>query len=204
MDILHKKTDFKDEEYDDSNYKDKEIDNIYERFMELHSNFKEKQDKMSFAEEILKKEIESINLNIERINHFIQFLQTLSNSSIDYKDIESIIKDIRNLTTKLSNTDNFITAKKNYIKERKSLLKYIYLLRKVNKCNITNICSVCMDNPVTHFITSCGHTYCEQCIKKQLGVNTLEHSDNNEIKNINKKCPFCRVKISIVKPLYFL
>ena len=117
MDILHKKTDFKDEEYDDSNYKDKEIDNIYERFMELHSNFKEKQDKMSFAEEILKKEIESINLNIERINHFIQFLQTLSNSSIDYKDIESIIKDIRNLTTKLSNTDNFITAKKNYIKD---------------------------------------------------------------------------------------
>ena len=112
-----------------------------------------------------------------------------------------IIKSINDLSIKLSNVESFKKAKEEYAKERKNILKYIYLLRKVNKMNVTNMCVVCMDEPVSHFINPCGHTFCENCLKNHLEINNI--TDRDSIMN-NIKCPICRKFVNNVNPLYFL
>ena len=136
-----------------------------------------------------------------------EILDNLQNQNYKESDIDEIqdsednINSINNLSTKLSNVDSFKKAKQDYIKERKNILKYIYFLRKVNKMNVTNICVVCMENQVTHFINPCGHTFCGKCLEKTLDIKDI---NNIETIHVDKKCPMFRKYINNVNPLYFL
>ena len=179
IDILNNRSEFKDEELDDDvNYENKEIDELYEKIKIINEEFKGYQENLHNAEVILNKEVDKLNSNVKKLEQFIGFLENLS--SIDYEDIKDIINSINNLSTKLSNVDSFKKAKQDYIKERKNILKYIYFLRKVNKMNVTNMCVVCMENQVTHFINPCGHTFCGKCLEK-----TLDIKDINNIETIH-------------------
>ena len=91
--------------------------------------------------------------------------------------------------------------KKKYETERKNILKYIYFLKKVNKMNVTNMCVVCMEEQVTHFINPCGHPFCKTCLEKHLDVEDIDNIDT--IHN-DKKCPVCRKYVLNINPLYFL
>tara|TARA_Y100001935_G_scaffold255246_1_gene267302 strand:- start:1930 stop:2829 length:900 start_codon:yes stop_codon:yes gene_type:complete len=199
IDILNHRSDFKEEEFDDEKYENKEIDELYEKIRIINYEFKIYQEKLHTAEVNLKNEIDRLNSNIKKLENFIKFLESLS--SIDYDDIKVIIKNINDLSTKLSNIESFKKAKKEYATERKNILKYIYLLRKVNKMNVTNMCVVCMDNPVSHFINPCGHTFCSKCIENHLEMEDI--TNNDSIPN-DKKCPVCRKYVNNVNPLYFL
>ena len=35
------------------------------------------------------------------------------------------------------------------------------------------MCVVCMDEPVSHFIDPCGHTFCKGCLEKSLEIDTI-------------------------------
>tara|TARA_B110000285_G_scaffold228348_1_gene291207 strand:- start:437 stop:1285 length:849 start_codon:yes stop_codon:yes gene_type:complete len=199
IDILNRRCEFEDEEYDHDKYESKEIDELYETIKNTNEEFKALQIKLHNAEEILKYEIDTLKSNSETLDTFIKFLKSLA--SVNHEDMTQIIENINTLSSKLADIDSFKKAKKDYITERKNILKYIYFLRKVNKFNITNMCVVCMDVPVTHFINQCGHTFCESCLKK--------HLDTDDITNLNniyhdKKCPICRKYVNSVNPLYFL
>lgn len=200
IDILHKRSEFNDEEYDDEKYDNKEIDELYSKITKVNEEFKELQDSLFKAEENLKGEINKMNNNIIKIDNFIVFLENLSLIS-DFGDIKEIIKNINTLSNKLSNVESFKKAKKEYTTERKNILKYIYLLRKVNKMNVTNTCIICMEDSVSHFINPCGHTFCKKCLESSLRI-----SDINEeyIIHDGKKCPICRKYLNNIHPLYFL
>ena len=142
LDILSKRSDFKDEDYDDEKYENKEIDELYAKIITINHEFKIYQDKLYTAELNLKSEIDNLNSNIKKLENFITFLESLS--SIEYCEIKPLIENINDLSSKLSNLESFKKAKKEYATERKNILKYIYFLRKVNKMNVTNMCVVCM------------------------------------------------------------
>lgn len=199
IDILNNRSDFVNDDYDDKKYKSEEIDKLYETIKGINEEFKILQEKLYIAEEKLKSEINTLNSNIKKLDSFIIFLESLS--SIEYCDIEVIIKNINELSSKLSNVESFKKAKKEYTTERKNILKYIYLMRKVNKMNVTNMCVVCMDTPVTHFINPCGHTFCSGCLENHLGIEDI--TNDNTIYN-GKKCPICRKYVNTINPLYFL
>lgn len=194
VDIIKKK-DFEEEEYDINNYQNKEFDDLYEKIKSFNENFKLYQQQLYDSEQILNDEINKINKNISTLNNFIKFLENLS--TIDYEDIKGIIKLLNEISEKLSNTESFKIAKKNYVTEKRNINKYLHLFKLFNKLNVTNICTVCMESPVTNFIIPCGHTFCKECLEKSLQINIDQ--------NVNiKKCPLCREYINSIKPLYFL
>lgn len=197
LDILHKKTNFEDEEFDEEKYNHSEIDNLYTKMKDITIELKGLQENLNNAEENLNNEIKKMNENIGKIDNFIVFLESLS--SLDYENIKEIISNITKLATKLSNKESFKKAKKDYATERRNILKYIYFLRKVNKMNVTNMCVVCMDDPVSHFVDPCGHTFCKTCLEKSLEVDSFVDETY-----INKNCPVCRKYVNKVRPLYFL
>ena len=174
LDILHKKTNFEDEEFDEEKYSHSEIDTLYKKIKDITVELKGLQVNLNNAEENLNEEIKKVNENIEKIDNFIKFLESLS--SLDHENIKEIISNITKLATKLSNIESFKKAKKEYATERRNILKYIYFLRKVNKMNVTNMCVVCMDEPVSHFLDPCGHTFCKTCLQKPLTIKDTASS----------------------------
>ena len=199
LDILHKKTNFEDEEFDEEKYSHSEIDTLYKKIKDITVELKGLQVNLNNAEENLNEEIKKVNENIEKIDNFIKFLESLS--SLDHENIKEIISNITKLATKLSNIESFKKAKKEYATERRNILKYIYFLRKVNKMNVTNMCVVCMDEPVSHFLDPCGHTFCKTCLQKSLEVESFVNENENYI---YKNCPVCRKYVNKARPLYFL
>ena len=199
LDILYNKTNFEDEEFDEKKYSHSEIDTLYTKIKDITVEIKGLQVNLNNAEENLNEEIKKMNENIGKIDNFIKFLESLS--SLDHENIKEIISNITKLATKLSNIESFKKAKKEYATERRNILKYIYFLRKVNKMNVTNMCVVCMDEPVSHFLDPCGHTFCKTCLQKSLEVDSFVNENENYI---NKNCPVCRKYVNKVRPLYFL
>ena len=86
LDILCKRCDFKDEDYDNEKYENKEIDELYDKIITMNYEFKKYQDKLYTAELNLKSEIDNLNSNIKKLENFIKFLESLS--SIDYCEIK--------------------------------------------------------------------------------------------------------------------
>ena len=75
---------------------------------------------------------------------------------------------------------------------------------KINKWNIANMCGICLEKPVDHFIDPCGHTFCGGCIKEQFKVDSIDEIKIYAERN-NLKCPVCRFcPVNTAKPLYFL
>tara|TARA_Y100000996_G_C22524567_1_gene643885 strand:- start:10 stop:960 length:951 start_codon:yes stop_codon:yes gene_type:complete len=203
LDILLQKSDYNDKQYDDGNYENKEIDDFCNKITEYNNDFKTIQTDLHKADDNLKKEIESMNNNIKQIDYFINFLDKI-NSTLEDKDKSELIKSINKLSKKLSETESFIKAKKDYVNQRKKLLKYVYLFKKINKWNIANICTVCYERPVDHYIVPCGHTFCKTCIEENYrlkNINDIQiYSQRNDF-----KCIVCREgPIQSAKPLYFL
>lgn len=203
LEIFLKKSDFEDSEYDELNYENEEIDDFSKKVDEYNKEFKVVQQEVETCEENLKKEIKIMNENLKKLDHFIQFVDKLD-KTIDEEDKEGLLSQINKISKKLSKPDNFVKAKKDYVESRKKLLKYIYLFKKINKWNIANMCGICLEKPVDHFIDPCGHTFCEGCIKEQFRVDSIEQIKLYAERN-NLKCPICRFcPVNTAKPLYFL
>ena len=85
---------------------------------------------------------------------------------------------------------------------KKEDLTDIYVIKKVNNFNQCNICPLCFEKTVDHFIDPCGHTFCKDCIQK---LRKNKELDLYEIgRNDNSQCCFCKEKIKTIRQLYFL
>lgn len=203
LEIFLKKSDFEDKEYDELNYENEEIDNFVTKIDSYNIEFKRVQSELEKADGKLKGEIKIMNDNLKKLDHFIDFVDKLG-TNIDEEDKEALVSQINKISEKLSKPEQFIQAKKSYVEQRKKLLKYIYLFRKVNKWNVANMCGICLENPVDHFIDPCGHTFCKGCIKEQFKVDEIDEIRIYSHRN-NLKCPVCRQgPVNTAKPLYFL
>tara|TARA_Y100000768_G_scaffold387760_1_gene380171 strand:+ start:1481 stop:2329 length:849 start_codon:yes stop_codon:yes gene_type:complete len=204
LDILLKKSDFNDDEYNEENYKDKEIDEICQRITNIKNDFNKVQKELVAADTKLSEEIKNMNSIIYKLDTFTSFLQTIG-TIINPEDTKELTDKIKDISKKVAQTDSFIQAKKNYAIKRKELQKFIYFFRKINKWNETNMCVICLDNPVEYFFDPCGHTYCLECTKTILKINTKEEINRfATIVNELIICPLCKGTVISSKPLYFL
>ena len=74
------------------------------------------------------------------------------------------------------------------------ILKYYlhHFIKKINHGNIGSTCSLCLQKPVDTFLNPCGHTGCEDCIKKLQSYG----SDNYN-------CHICRKPINSFQKIYY-
>lgn len=211
--ILHKKSSFEDEEFNDDEIKDEKIDNLLNE-IKLHlEQFDKIQEELSVLDEELKKEITSMNNKINKLEGVIDFILKLDFSDKEEEDddlqIKQLIENIKKVSEKISKTEKFEEVKKKYASKRKELNKYIYLLTKLNSLNISNRCLICLDSTIDHYLDPCGHTMCKTCIEKNMRMNNRlnilnEQMNIETIRNYGTKCPVCRVTINEVRKLFLL
>jgi hypothetical protein len=46
----------------------------------------------------------------------------------------------------------------------------VVMMRAVQSNENEPLCTICLEDPVLYCVSPCGHTYCNNCIKKQLGA----------------------------------
>jgi len=66
------------------------------------------------------------------------------------------------------------------------LREFIMMLRVVQSNENEPLCTICLDRSVSHCINPCGHTFCEQCLKRQMNI-----------------CFMCRTHVENTIRLYF-
>ena len=76
------------------------------------------------------------------------------------------------------------------------MMKYLDIIKYLNKTNLGNTCSICLTNNVDIYFNPCGHTICNECYKKQ-----VETSNSQDMEN---KCVFCRETIFNTNKLYYI
>ncbi|MBE18268.1 MAG: hypothetical protein CMH79_05855 [Nitrospinae bacterium] len=203
LEILLNKSDIDSEEYNEENYDNPEIDELCNKIDNLNQSFKVIQEGLNQADNNLKGEIKKMNKNIDKLNDFIEFIQKIDNNNGLNEDIDDLMKKISLISSKISKNESFIEAKKQYIRERKKIQKYIYLFRKINKWNVTNLCTICLTDPVEIFLNPCGHTFCKKCINQHFNIDDITNFQAMTTHN-SKTCLVCRSNVLSVKPLYFL
>ena len=161
--------------------------NSYDKFIE---EYKEKQDIYIKCKKIFENEISNSKGNLKKLDLIIQFMRELDEKECKDQLTEELINNLNQLSKKIENNKSIIIAKNNYIKSKKDVDKYLNLVKKLNKTNISNTCPLCLSNVVSVYLNPCGHTCCDKCYEK---IST--HNDNN--------CFLCRTNILNKKPLYF-
>jgi len=48
--------------------------------------------------------------------------------------------------------------------------EFVQMLRVVQSNENEPLCTICLENMVTHCLNPCGHTYCEQCLRRQVST----------------------------------
>tara|TARA_A100001037_G_C15147501_1_gene637139 strand:- start:422 stop:1333 length:912 start_codon:yes stop_codon:yes gene_type:complete len=212
-DILNKKSSFSDEEYDDLEFKDEKMDELITDINKYVKNFDKLQEEIYDLDKELKKEIESINKNINKLDGVIEFLLKLDIKSGEEEDgdedMKVMVESVKKVSKRISKTEKFNEIKKNYVAKRKELNKYIYLLTNLNKLNISNRCPICLDSTIDHYLDPCGHTMCRTCIEKNMQMNNRNNHINQPInidslRNNPTNCPVCRKIINEARKLYIL
>ena len=202
--ILHNESDYDDEEYNDCNYENKEIDGIIENIEKFSDEFGKIQKEIYEVDKELTQEINNIKSNIEKLDTMIEFINKL-NIDPENKLMEDIVVNIKKLSNTVSKTENFEKLKKKYVEKRKQLNKYLYLFRKINKWNFSNMCPICLSNSIDHYLDPCGHTLCKECIEQNAKMNNQnQNQENIDSFTNNTQCPICRVFIQKSKPLFIL
>ena len=46
--------------------------------------------------------------------------------------------------------------------------EFVQMMRVVQSNENEPLCTICLENMVTHCLNPCGHTYCEQCLRRQV------------------------------------
>ena len=171
------------------------IKGIIQEFIQLQNGLNQMNDKYQSEVKILKD-------NISTIENMIVFLKKLPENHKNETIMKSIIDSMNQLSKKILSNEKIKEIKKDYVQKRKEIEKYIYFIKKVNNFNQCNICPLCFEKTVDHFIDPCGHTFCKGCIQK---LRKNKELDLYEIgRNDNSQCCFCKEKIKTIRQLYFL
>lgn len=59
-----------------------------------------------------------------------------------------------------------------FVKIRRKFIHYRILLKAKDVINIDTkpVCSICIDKEVSHALVGCGHTFCSDCVRKQIKI----------------------------------
>ena len=66
------------------------------------------------------------------------------------------------------------------------LREFVQMFRIVQSNENEPLCTICLERPITHCMNPCGHTFCEQCLKRQ-----------------TSRCVMCRTRVESTTRLYF-
>lgn len=133
------------------------------------------------------------NLSIE-INQKLNNINDCIAVNHDYNETEKIKENFDSIRKCLQSNINIIKTcnNKEIDKLQNDILQNKYILKLLSEsfnivkdCNLRNNCTICLQNEVDVFFTSCGHTCCKICVK-----------------NIGPFCHMCRKQISGIKSLF--
>lgn len=183
VNLLKEPFDFKFEElpeYDMVKKVIQDFQTINETYIQLHNRLQES--------------IETTEKEIELMNSHLRYIYSLQkkydNSSNDkFNDMK---RDIEELSEKMKHNNELEQIRKEYQETRKKMLCYLSFIKLVNNFNVGSTCSLCLSNNVNMFFDPCGHTCCQTCI------------DKLQVHQGDQPCPFCKKKIHMTKPLYFI
>ena len=187
-------------EFDEELYNEEEDIKKHKEFLQETKSILEKgmneftkeQDKLLELEMKYKESIKKTSSDIEIIETFINFIANTNSKypHVNFKDIET---NIQNVCKEIKEKNESIQLKQDYMKQL--FITNLYTQALVKNANIMNVgytCSLCLQAPVTTYINPCGHTGCEDCIKKLQSYG----SDNYN-------CHICRKPINSFHKIYF-
>lgn len=170
-----------------------------------NSEDQEIKDELGYEYEIVESAISKINdLYLKSLEELFTADKKL-HASLDavrytFKNVDTILKleinestfEMYSVLTKYIHTTiqkhNLKDHFDGFLKARRKFIKYRVLLNAKNVANIETkvTCSICLDNPVSHVLIGCGHTFCSECTKKHSSI-----------------CYICRSKIRERVKIYF-
>jgi hypothetical protein len=154
--------------------------------------FAKEQDKLLDLEMKYKESIKKTSSDIEVIETFINFIATTNSKypNVNFKEIETNIKDV---CQEIKEKNESIQLKQDYMKQLFITTLYTQkLIKHANLMNVGYTCSLCLQAPVTTYINPCGHTGCEDCIKKLQSYGSG-----------NYNCHICRKEVTSFQKVYF-
>jgi DNA repair exonuclease SbcCD ATPase subunit len=199
LDIINKNEDI---QIDEKDLENKDVKTLIENIHELTPSFQKLQDELSEIDKEYKEEMVTIKKKISSIDSMISFINQISYSNIDPKDLQELIDKMKSISEEISNNEKLTKLRESYIQKRKELHPHLSLMKHLNQWNIANMCPICFKNPVSHFLNPCGHTGCKECLER----NRREMNTNQQLpqSDLYFECAFCRKQISSMKPLFFL
>jgi len=163
------------------------LSDLYDDF---RKEYLQEQEKFLKAEKYLNNMINLSKSNIKKLNVVIDFMRELDDTDCKNQLNETIISNIKQYSKNMEDNCDLKEAKKEYMEARKNIIKYLDVIKKLNKLNISNTCPTCLTNPVDIYLNPCGHTLCNECYDR---VNM----------DVEKKCFLCRSRVLSKFPLYF-
>ena len=156
------------------------------------NGFTKEQEKLLVIEKKYKDSMKKTSADIEIIETFINFIANTTSKypHVNFNDVET---NIQNICQEIKDKNESIQLKKDYCKQL--FITNLYTQKLVKNVNVMNVgftCSLCLQAPVTTYINPCGHTGCEDCIKKLQSYG----SDNYN-------CHICRKPIISFQKIYF-
>lgn len=171
-----------------------DINNFTNEFSKHLNNFSDQQTKVVELEKNLKDNYNIIDLDINKLTDFTDFLSTINNKYDKDIDTDNINKSILTAAKNIKENNNISLLKEEYEKEMSILNFYFHnLIKKINNGNLGNTCSLCLQRNVDSFMNPCGHTACSECINKL-----------KKMENHNTNCFICRKKVNSFNSLYFV
>ena len=165
------------------------IKNLIQSFNKIKGEFLDINDKLIKESEKTKKDLELLNSNIKYINSISEEYDNETESNSLNDDIK---QKIETLSETIKNNNKLKETRDQYTIIRKEFIRYLSLIKVLNNFNTGSTCSLCLTNNVTNYFDPCGHTSCHDCIQKM------------RISYGRTSCPFCKNKINMDKPLYFI
>ena len=182
-----------------------EMVDLVKNYKKHMSCFSKIQDELVVIDIEFQKEIHEVEKRIKQMDAMISFMK--QNEQIDAdspeKLVQTIIDNMNTLSSKIIENDTIKEIKQKYSEKKKELQPYLHLIGEINQWNHSNICPLCLTNPVDHYINPCGHTYCKECLEIQLKEDTIPEINQSYNRN-NHTCSFCRKTIQSINKLYFL
>lgn len=135
------------------------IQNAYEMYQQLGESLIKK-------EHLLRNEIETFDKIYKSLIGFLNISDDDNNEStgILAEQIEKYLTELFKQNKLEDKYIEFIKAYRKFIIYRKNF----EILRSTELINKEPICAICVCDTVSRVLTSCGHTFCEQCSNRQM------------------------------------
>lgn len=138
------------------------LENLDELLMNLNKKYTQAINELFIADTNLNEAYSNINQNLKKIDLIIGLDINESTPEMYCSLAKYIHSSMGKFNLKALVTE-FMNARKKFIYYR-ALIKS----RQATASDNIPLCSICLASEISHVLLNCGHTYCEDCSKKQL------------------------------------